>query len=137
VTCLIWPPEQQIIFGTADGKVQELVHLIFSSLQRALLPQVRMANVKTNKSSTIYNTDSYVVSITQKWVLVVLHVIRRLNYNANPHHFSPSGKGILSGHADGSIVRFFFDDEGTGDAQVDLTHTLTTMPNNNLVIILL
>ena len=21
VTCLIWPPEQQIIFGTADGKV--------------------------------------------------------------------------------------------------------------------
>ena len=21
VTCLIWPPEQQIVFGTADGKV--------------------------------------------------------------------------------------------------------------------
>lgn len=31
---------------------------------------------------------------------------------------SPSGKGFLSGHADGSIVRFFFDDEGTGDQQV-------------------
>lgn len=47
VTFLIWPPEQQIIFGTADGKV-------------------RLANVKTNKSSTVYNTDSYVVSLTAK-----------------------------------------------------------------------
>ena len=50
VTCLIWPPEQHIVFGTSDGKV-------------------RMANVKSNKSSTIYNTDSYVVSLTMKWVL--------------------------------------------------------------------
>ena len=47
VTCLIWPPEQQIIFGTADGKV-------------------RLANIKTNKSATVYNTDSYVVSLTAK-----------------------------------------------------------------------
>jgi hypothetical protein len=31
---------------------------------------------------------------------------------------SPSGKGILSGHADGSIIRYFFDDEGSGDSQV-------------------
>ena len=30
--------------------------------------QVRSANAKTNKSSTIYNTESYVVSITQKYV---------------------------------------------------------------------
>ncbi|XP_012946593.1 intraflagellar transport protein 172 homolog [Aplysia californica] len=30
---------------------------------------------------------------------------------------SPSGKGILSGHADGSIIRYFFDDEGSGDTQ--------------------
>ncbi|WAR22903.1 IF172-like protein [Mya arenaria] len=69
VTCLIWPPEQPIVFGLADGK--------------------------TNKSSTIYGTDSYVVSLAA----------------------NPSGKGFLSGHADGSIVRFFFDDEGTGDQQ--------------------
>lgn len=39
------------------------------------------------------------------------------------HHLSVfrcsvSGKGILSGHADGSIVRFFFDDEGSGESQV-------------------
>ena len=32
--------------------------------------------------------------------------------------FSPSGKGILSGHIDGAIVRYFFDDEGSGLSQV-------------------
>ncbi len=32
-------------------------------------------------------------------------------------YISNSGKGILSGHADGSIVRYFFDDEGSGDSQ--------------------
>ena len=37
-------------------------------------------------------------------------------------YFSPTGKGFLSGHADGSIVRFFFDDEGTGDQQVKISH---------------
>lgn len=31
---------------------------------------------------------------------------------------SCSGKGILSGHADGTIVRYFFDDEGSGESQV-------------------
>ena len=31
---------------------------------------------------------------------------------------SVSGKGILSGHIDGAIVRYFFDDEGTGLSQV-------------------
>ncbi|XP_076441140.1 intraflagellar transport protein 172 homolog [Babylonia areolata] len=76
VTCLIWPHEQPIIYGLADGKV-------------------RSANTKTNKSSTVYNTDSYVVSLAH----------------------NPSGKGILSGHADGSIIRYFFDDEGSGDSQ--------------------
>ncbi|KAK3091661.1 hypothetical protein FSP39_021624, partial [Pinctada imbricata] len=76
VTCLIWPNDQPIVFGLSDGKV-------------------RAANVKTNKSSTIYGTDSYVVSLAS----------------------NPSGKGFLSGHADGAIVRYFFDDEGSGDSQ--------------------
>ncbi|OWF38575.1 intraflagellar transport protein 172 homolog [Mizuhopecten yessoensis] len=76
VTCMIWPNEQPIVFGLADGKV-------------------RAANIKTNKSSTIYGTDSYVVSLAP----------------------NPSGKGFLSGHADGAIVRYFFDDEGSGDSQ--------------------
>ena len=47
VTCMIWPPDSNIVFGLADGKV-------------------RVANTKTNKSSTIYGTDSYVVSLAQK-----------------------------------------------------------------------
>ncbi|XP_053316583.1 intraflagellar transport protein 172 homolog [Spea bombifrons] len=82
VTCLLWPAENAIVFGLAEGKV-------------------RLANTKTNKSSTIYNTDSYVVSLTS----------------------NVSGKGILSGHADGTIVRYFFDDEGSGESQGKLvTH---------------
>uniref|UniRef100_H0ZWS4 Intraflagellar transport protein 172 homolog n=1 Tax=Taeniopygia guttata TaxID=59729 RepID=H0ZWS4_TAEGU len=76
VTCLLWPAEHIIVFGLAEGKV-------------------RLANTKNNKSSTIYGTDSYVVSLTS----------------------NVSGKGILSGHADGTIVRFFFDDEGSGESQ--------------------
>ncbi|XP_077991845.1 intraflagellar transport protein 172 homolog [Glandiceps talaboti] len=76
VTCLMWPPDNSIIFGLADGKV-------------------RIANVKTNKSSTVYGTESYVVSLSH----------------------NTSGKGILSGHADGSVVRYFFEDEGTGESQ--------------------
>lgn len=32
----------------------------------------------------------------------------------NEFHSSTSGQGIISGHADGSIVRYYFDDEGTG-----------------------
>ncbi|XP_053239953.1 intraflagellar transport protein 172 homolog isoform X3 [Podarcis raffonei] len=76
VTCLLWPEENTIVFGLVEGKV-------------------RLANTKTNKSSTIYGTDSYVVSLAS----------------------NISGKGILSGHADGTIVRYFFDDEGSGESQ--------------------
>ena len=43
---------------------------------------------------------------------------------------SPSGKGILSGHADGSIVRYFFDDEGSGDSQVWSLGYLLFHPEN-------
>lgn len=39
---------------------------------------------------------------------------------------SVSGKGILSGHADGTVVRFFFDDEGSGESQVQ-TDTESTL----------
>ncbi|XP_077008571.1 intraflagellar transport protein 172 homolog isoform X7 [Tamandua tetradactyla] len=81
VTCLQWPAECIIVFGLAEGKV-------------------RLANTKTNKSSTIYGTDSYVVSLTTNC----------------------SGKGILSGHADGTIVRYFFDDEGSGESQGKLVN---------------
>lgn len=36
-------------------------------------------------------------------------------------HLSVSGKGILSGHADGTVVRYFFDDDGSGESQVQYT----------------
>ncbi|KAH8862639.1 Intraflagellar transport protein 172 like [Schistosoma japonicum] len=80
VTCIIWPSGQPIICGLADGKV-------------------RAANTRTNKSSTIYNADSYVVSISG----------------------NIAGKGFISGHADGRIIRYFFEDDGSGDIQGKLT----------------
>ncbi|NWW87428.1 IF172 protein, partial [Rhynochetos jubatus] len=82
VTCLAWPAENAIVFGLAEGKV-------------------RVANTKSNRSATLYGTDSYVVSLSA----------------------SVSGTGILSGHADGTIIRFFLDDEGSGESQGKLvTH---------------
>ena len=47
VTSLIWPLDGPIVFGLLEGKV-------------------RAANIKTNKSQTLYQTDSYVVSIIPK-----------------------------------------------------------------------
>lgn len=47
--------------------------------------------------------------------------------------FSVSAKGILSGHADGTVVRYFFDDEGSGESQVltashiDVHHRVTLL----------
>ncbi|XP_039273606.2 intraflagellar transport protein 172 homolog [Styela clava] len=57
--------------------------------------KVRLANTRNNKSSTIYGMESYTVSVC----------------------CNTSGKGIISGHADGTIVRYFFDDEGSGESQ--------------------
>ncbi|XP_056150499.1 intraflagellar transport protein 172 homolog [Lampris incognitus] len=76
VTCLLWPAEHAIVFGLVEGKV-------------------RLANTQTNKSSTIYGTESCVISLASNM----------------------SGKGVLSGHMDGTVVRYFFDDEGTGESQ--------------------
>uniref|UniRef100_A0A3Q0QW63 Intraflagellar transport 172 n=1 Tax=Amphilophus citrinellus TaxID=61819 RepID=A0A3Q0QW63_AMPCI len=82
VTCLLWPAEHAIVYGLVDGKV-------------------RLANIQTNKSSTIYATESCVISLAS----------------------NVSGKGILSGHANGTVVRYFFDDEGSGESQGKLlTH---------------
>ncbi|CAH8560325.1 unnamed protein product [Schistosoma turkestanicum] len=84
VTCIVWPADQPIICGLANGKV-------------------RAADTRANKSSTIYNADSYVVSISA----------------------NITGKGFVSGHADGKIIRYLFDgdDDGSGDTQGKLaTH---------------
>ncbi|KFM78843.1 Intraflagellar transport protein 172-like protein, partial [Stegodyphus mimosarum] len=75
-TCITWPSEGPLVIGLSEGRV-------------------RVAHAKNNKTTTLYNSDSYVVSLTS----------------------NISGKGVISGHADGSVVRFFFDDEGSGDLQ--------------------
>lgn len=54
--------------------------------------KVRIAGPKGSRSQTLYNSDSCVISIAA----------------------NISGQGIISGHADGSIVRYYFDDEGSG-----------------------
>ena len=90
MTVLIWPPQQQsFIFGLADGKV-------------------KLAGAKGSKSQTIYVSDSYVVSLVSRYestIFVIIIISLSL---------SPSGKGILCGHADGNIVRYIFEGE-TGD----------------------
>ncbi|CAL4073000.1 unnamed protein product, partial [Meganyctiphanes norvegica] len=76
VTCLTWPLEGPIIYGLLEGKV-------------------RAANIKTNKSQTLYQTDSYVVSLA----------------------INMRGTGFLCGHADGSIVRFYVSDDPYAEPQ--------------------
>ena len=67
VTCLVWPfgKPNDIIFGLADGKV-------------------KCGQVKSNKTVSLYSTDSYVVSVAS----------------------SKDGEHIISGQLDGSIYRF-------------------------------
>ena len=77
VTCMTWPVHGPIIIGLADGKV-------------------RAAHIKTNKANTLYNTDSYVVSLAS----------------------NTDGTGFLSGHADGSIVRWYIADDQNAKPQV-------------------
>ena len=76
VTCMTWPVHGPIIIGLADGKV-------------------RAAHIKTNKANTLYNTDSYVVSLAS----------------------NTDGTGFLSGHADGSIVRWYIADDQNAKPQ--------------------
>lgn len=51
-----------------------------------------------------------------------------------PFLFSLSGKGILSGHIDGAIVRYFFDDEGSGLSQV-IHKVICVLIGLNLMVI--
>lgn len=66
--------------------------------------QVRGGDISTNKSTSLYSTDSYVVSIVA----------------------GPDGRSFVAGHLDGSIVRFNFEDaEGKfGSAQVYIFNSL-------------
>ena len=51
--------------------------------------KIRAAHTKSNKANTLYNTDSYVVTLAP----------------------NTDGTGFLSGHADGSIVRWYVADD--------------------------
>jgi intraflagellar transport protein 172 len=57
--------------------------------------KVRVGNLKTNKAATLYQAESGVVSAAS----------------------SPDGNAIITGHVDGSINRFFFDDGLSGATQ--------------------
>jgi WD40 repeat protein len=74
-------PTAELVFGCQDGKL-------------------RVGQLRSNKTATLFNSDSYVVSCAP----------------------SPDGNAVLSGHADGSIYRFTFEDgAGTPSSQVGLT----------------
>lgn len=78
VTAMAWPSHSTgPIVGLADGKV-------------------RAAQIKTNKASTLYNTDSYVVSVVSNL----------------------EGTGFISGHGDGSAVRWYIADDPKAKGQV-------------------
>lgn len=40
---------------------------------------------------------------------------------------SPSGKGIISGHADGTIVRYFFEEDSSGLARVRVLESIRVL----------
>ncbi|KAJ1554535.1 hypothetical protein HK405_004770, partial [Cladochytrium tenue] len=61
--------------------------------------KVRVGNLKTNKAATLYQTDSCVVSTAS----------------------SKNGNAVITGHMDGSIYRFYFDDAMSGAAQGKFT----------------
>ncbi len=78
VTCLIWPQQEALFFGLAEGKV-------------------RMGNMRSGKSSTVYNVNSFTISLT-----------------ANGR-----GSGIMSSHADGKIVRYILNDQDVHTSEVN------------------
>lgn len=77
MTSLLWLATGPIICGLTDGKVRAL-------------------HIKSNKSQSLYASDSLVVSLATNL----------------------RGTGFLSGHVDGSIIRFFVShDRDNGETQ--------------------
>ena len=83
VTCLAWASKHQneVVFGLADGKI-------------------KLGQLKTNSSSTLYSTSSYVVSIC----------------------VGLQGRTILTGHLDGSIYRYDLAGAGGGSPYTKFAH---------------
>ena len=61
---------------------------------------VKVGVLKSNKGLKLYSTESYVTTLCP----------------------SPDGHGVLSGHVDGSIYRYSFEDGGGGPSQSKLAH---------------
>ncbi|CAG5928433.1 unnamed protein product [Menidia menidia] len=105
VTRLLWPADNAIVFGLVDGKV-------------------RLANTQTNKSSTIYATDSLVVSLASKsllvsvgpcWSLLVSRVLTRvptmlqgklLTHPCPPYALAWGANSIMVGGCDKKVVAY-------------------------------
>lgn len=67
VTCLLWPSDTGIVYGLVEGKVRPWsVGGRTASLLALCLPQVRLANTHTNKSSSIYTSESCLISLASK-----------------------------------------------------------------------
>lgn len=52
--------------------------------------KVKIGQLKSNKPATLYNVESFCASLAT----------------------SPDGNGVVSAHADGTLYRFLFDDNG-------------------------
>lgn len=77
MTCVIWLLTGPIVCGLTDGKVRAL-------------------QIKSNKSQSLYSSESFVVSLCS----------------------NSKGTGFLSGHVDGNVIRFYItDDERSQDPQ--------------------
>lgn len=89
VSCMIWLSSGMIIAG--ENPLSFLNYLKFIKFFNPGLEdgRVRALHCKNNKSQNLYGTDSMVISLA---------------YNSR-------GTGILSGHDDGSIIRFYIMEE--------------------------
>lgn len=93
--CLLRDPDSaplQFVFGLQDGKV-------------------RLVQLKSSKTVSLYSANSFVVSSCSKCVVAIdwffLLVILSVSFACD--HRSADGSAILTGHADGSIYRFTFE----------------------------
>lgn len=97
VLCLVWLLGGPIICGLTNGKVRALQVRV--SILNHLNDNLNLASyfqIKSNKSQSIYSTDSLTISLA-----------------ANSR-----GTGFLSGHVDGSVIKFLIlDDRNLGDSQ--------------------
>ncbi|KAF7269422.1 hypothetical protein GWI33_017527 [Rhynchophorus ferrugineus] len=87
VTCLIWLLAGPIICGLQDGKVRAL-------------------QIKSNKSQSLFASDSLVVSLAP----------------------NSRGTGFLSGHIDGNIIRFFVVHDSGGEDETQGRAALHPVP---------